>query len=69
MLIARKEILDDYCAWLFPILARIEERSEPKGNERKDRYLGYIGENLTTLYFRHHRNDLNIVHTGRLMLT
>ena len=69
MFLAREKVYKDFCDWLFPILARIEKRSEPKGNERKDRYLGYIGENLTTLYFRYHRNDLNIVHTGRLMLT
>lgn len=69
MLIAKKQVLADYCAWLFPILERTEELSDPKGWERADRYIGYIGENLLTLYFMYHRKDLNIVHTGRLMLT
>ena len=69
ILIARKSILRNYCAWLFPILKRTEELSVPKGWERADRYIGYLGESLLTLYFLHHKDELNIVHTGRLMLT
>lgn len=69
MLIARKHVLKDYCSWLFPILERTEELSTPKGWERADRYIGYLGESLMTLYFLFHKDDLNIVHTGRLMLT
>ena len=69
MVIAKKEVFHDYCSWLFPILERIEEYSVPKGNERNDRYIGYLGENLTTLYFMHNQNRLKIAHTGRLMLT
>lgn len=68
MLIAKRSVLCDYCAWLFPILERTEELSIPKGNERSDRYIGYLGENLMTLYFMYHQNDLNIAHTGRYML-
>lgn len=69
IMIAKKEVLADYCAWLFPILERTEELSVPKGTERADRYIGYLGENLMTLYFLHNRDKLNIYHTGRLMLT
>lgn len=68
MLIARAGVFKDYCDWLFPILKRTEELSVPKGWERADRYIGYLGENLTTLYFMYHRNDFKIAHTGRLML-
>lgn len=69
MLIAKKAILKEYCNWLFPILERIEKLSNPKGSERSDRYLGYLGENLTTLYFMYHQKDFKIAHTGRIMLT
>lgn len=64
ILLARKKVLSDYCSWLFPILSRAEELSEPKGCSRKDRYIGYMGETLTTLYFMANRDRLNIVHTG-----
>lgn len=69
MLVAKAEVLADYCAWLFPILERTEALSSPRGWERGDRYIGYLGENLLTLYFMYHREKLNIVHTGRIMLT
>lgn len=69
IVIAKRNVLADYCAWLFPVLERTEELSVPKGAERADRYIGYLGENLMTLYFLHNRNKLNIYHTGRLMLT
>ncbi len=68
MLIARKQVFRDYCNWLFPILKRTEELSTPRGWERADRYIGYLGESLMTLYFMVHKNDLRIAHTGRLML-
>ncbi len=68
MFIARREIFCRFCGWLFPILLRTEELSVPRGWERADRYMGYLGENLTTLYFMYHKRDLKIAHTGRRML-
>lgn len=64
IVIARKSVLADYCNWLFPLLERIEELSVPKGCERADRYIGYMGETLSTLYFMYHKDELNIVHAG-----
>ncbi|NBJ94860.1 DUF4422 domain-containing protein [Parablautia muri] len=68
IVVAKREILKDYCKWLFPILERTEELSTPKGNERADRYIGYLGENLLTLFFMYHGNEWNIKHVGRKML-
>lgn len=67
--IAKSEVLSRYCEWLFPILERVEELCVQKGAERKDRYIGYIGENLLTLYFMYHRENMNMVCTGKVMLT
>ena len=64
ILIARKEIFKNYCNWLFPILERTEELSVPKGKDRADRYIGYLGENKTTHYLIYHQREQNIVYTG-----
>ena len=64
IILARKSVLEEYCSWLFPILERVEQLSTPKGWERQDRYIGYMGETLETLYFMHNRNRLNITHAG-----
>lgn len=69
MLVAREEIFDDFCEWMFSILQRVEELSTPRGNERADRYTAYMGETLTTIYFMYHKDDYKIYHTGRIMLT
>lgn len=61
---AKKTVLADYCSWLFLVLERVEEFSVPKGAERADRYIGYMGEVLETLYFIYHKKDFHIVHTG-----
>ncbi len=69
MLIAKEEVFDDYSHFMFSVLERVEELTTPKGWERADRFAGYIGENLTTLYFRKNRDKLKIVHAGKRMLT
>ncbi len=69
ILIAKKEIFRKYCDWMFPVLFRTEELSVPKGCERSDRYIGYLGESLTTLFFLYHQKDFKIAHTGCRMLT
>lgn len=63
ILLARQDVLSAYCAWLFPVLKRVEELSVPRGSERQDRYIGYVGETLCTLYFLCHQKELRIAHT------
>lgn len=69
IIIAKKTALADYCEWLFPILERIEGLSVPRGKDREDRYIGYMGESLETLYFMINKSKLNIVHVGCKFLT
>lgn len=64
IIVARKKVLEEYCSWLFPILERVEELSVPKGVSRADRYIGYVGETLLTIYFMYNKKRLNIVHSG-----
>ena len=68
VIIAKRDVLKDYCEWLFPILHRVEELSDPKGWERADRYIGYMAESLETLYFMKNKDRLKIAHTGVKML-
>ncbi len=63
IILAHREILADYCKWLFPILERVDQICNPGGG-RCDRYIGYVGESLETLYFMYNQDKLNIAHTG-----
>ncbi|MCR4842711.1 MAG: DUF4422 domain-containing protein [Eubacterium sp.] len=63
IVVAKQAVLREYCEWLFPILERTEELSVPRGKDRSDRYIGYMGEILETLYFMKNAERLNVVHT------
>lgn len=69
MLIAKSAVFDDYCDFLFAVLERTEELTTPKGWERTDRFAGYLGENLTTMYFLKNREKLRIAYAGKIWLT
>lgn len=68
MLIARAKVFDDYCSFLFKVLEKAEELTTPKGAERADRFAGYMGEDLTTLYFLKNRDKLKILYAGKIWL-
>ena len=64
IVLAKGKVLDEYCSWLFPILFRIEEINNPDGGKVPNRYIGYIGETLDTLYFMCNKDKLKIAHAG-----
>ena len=64
IILSRKKVLADYCDWLFPILERVEELSNPMGCDRADRYIGYIAETLETIYFTYNKENLNVKYVG-----
>lgn len=65
MFIARKEILDDYCSWLFPILFYCEEKCGKKEDKYQNRYLGFLAERLLSIYFIHNEEKYKIVHAQK----
>lgn len=66
MLVARKEVFDDYCSWLFPLLEEITDRCEREKRMRKPRYIGRIGEVLTSLYFMRNKKNWRITHGEKI---
>lgn len=68
MLIARREIFDDYSSFLFAVLEETERNLAVKEMDRADRFAGYLAENLTTIYFRANREKYKIAHAGKLWL-
>lgn len=55
MMIMKKEVLNDYCEWLFAILFELERRVENKGLKYDDfhaRFYGRVSELLLDVYVR-----------------
>lgn len=51
MFIMKREILDDYCQWLFDILFQVEARLDTSGYSAYDkRVFGFLGERLLDVY-------------------
>lgn len=69
IILAKRKVLEEYCSWLFPLLFRIEEINISDGRKEPNRFMGYVGETLETLYFMHHKDNLKTAHTGIKFLT
>ncbi len=51
MLIARKAVLDDYCAWMFPVVLELNDRIGEIADRYQNRYPGFVSERLLTYFF------------------
>lgn len=70
MFIMKREILEAYCAWLFPLLSYSEKRCqrEENGEQRsryQERYIGFLAEHLMSVYFLFHEKEYKIVHARK----
>ena len=60
MFITRKDVFDEYCKWLFPILFYCEEKVGYKEDRYQNRYVGFLAERLLTVYFLHNKDKYKI---------
>ena len=68
MLIAKKNVLDRLCEWLFPILEAVVEHGGEKEDPYMNRYPGFISERLITYFFEKNRDEYSIVYANKNFL-
>ncbi len=81
MYILRRDILNDFYSWMFPLLFEVEKRIDIKyglnGNlpAREDgltdyynRYAGFVSERLTTLYFIKNADNLKLLYASKIFI-
>ena len=68
MLIAKEDIFNNYCEWLFPILDYCNRKCGIKEDGYQNRYIGFMAERLLSIYFLHHEEDYKIVHATKTFL-
>ncbi len=68
MFIMKREVLDDLCTWLFPILFKIAEHGGIKDNTYLNRYPGFISERLISLFFELKRKRFKVVYADKNFL-
>ena len=64
MVVAKAELYDDYCRWVFPILmGMLEVDAETGYGHECDRHIAYAAELLTSYYFARKQDKLKLVVT------
>lgn len=65
MFIMRREILNELCTWMFPILNAVVAHGGIKADTYLNRYPGFISERLITLFFHKNRNKYKLVYANK----
>ena len=68
MFIMRREVLDDLCKWMFPIIETAAARQGMRMDAYQNRYPGFLSERLITLFFEMHRNRYKVVYADKNFL-
>ncbi len=68
MFIMRKEVLDELCTWLFPILFQAAGYGGEKEDCYQNRYPGFLSERLISFYFERHGNRYKVVYADKSFL-
>lgn len=68
MFIMRREILDELCKWMFPIIFAVAELGGVTENKYQNRYPGFISERLISYYFDRNRDKYNVLYADKNFL-
>lgn len=68
MLIARRQVLDELCEWLFPILFWVAGQIGEKEDAYQNRYPGFLSERLISFFFERHRSTYRIAYCDKNFL-
>ena len=68
MLITRKEIFDELCEWLFPVLFYVADKGGTLDDAYQNRYPGFISERLITYFFEKNRDRFKVVYADKNFL-
>lgn len=60
MFIAKNEIFQNYCNWIFPVLFDMEENDKRNGIIRTNRHIAFSAELLTSFYFSMKKDEYKI---------
>lgn len=61
MMLMSKEMFDDYCNFIFPVLQLTESRLKISGYTRQRRVLGYLAETALGLWAKHYNLNVKAV--------
>ena len=69
MFIARRQVLDDLCSWMFPIIFALADHAGTREDSYQNRYPGFISERLITYFFESRRDKYKVVYADKNFLS
>ncbi len=68
MIIAKREVLMEYCDWLFPVLLELNDRIGILDDKYQNRYPGFLSERLLNYFFEKNKDRFRIVYANKSFL-
>jgi hypothetical protein len=68
MCILKREVLNNLCEWMFPIVEEVENLMGDLNDDYYNRYAGFCTERLITLYFLYNKDNIKIAHGEKIFL-
>ena len=68
MFVMRKNVLNDLCEWLFPVLEAVAVHGGQKEDNYLNRYPGFISERLISYFFERYRDRYKVVYADKNFL-
>lgn len=68
MFIMKKEVLNDFCSWMFPLIFACAENGGKREDTYQNRYPGFLSERLMTFYFEKNRDKFRVVYADKNFL-
>lgn len=68
MFIMRREVLNELCGWLFPVLFAAAGYGGEKKDSYQNRYPGFLSERLISFFFERNRNKYKVVYSDKNFL-
>ncbi len=68
MLIAKREVVDDLCSWMFPILLKVVDEVGELPDEYQNRYAGFLSERLISFFFYYYADKYKVVYVDKSFL-
>lgn len=69
MIIAKREVLKEYCDWLFPVLLELNDTIGILDDKYQNRYPGFISERLLNYFFEKNQDRFKIVYADKSFLS
>ena len=68
MLIAKKNVYDRLCEWMFPVLFEVAGINGSFSDRYQNRYPGFLSERLISFFFELHKGEYKVVYADKNFL-